>query len=318
MKAKIIDYIRESIINAVASSKLVRKFQKSPSPAWTVWLADMLIVLCATLLIATMHGMSVDGHSGFFYSLPVKAIIITAVYSLTSWIYGTYRYVVRLSAITDVLRTVKLIVTSSLLLVVIDIVGELATGVRYFSFWNIVTIAVVSFSLMIVMRLSIKYLYAKLSSRGLTRTPVVILGTNLNSIHVAAALQNEILGQYEPVAFLAINPESRDKINGIKVLAYDQDHIKEVFEKAHASTLLFTTGQLEVVRTHYADIFLNAGIKLLVSKTVSEMNEEGASGKASSMSANVRNIHIEDLLERGSPYVPTIRAPGKCLRARLL
>jgi len=298
MKAEIINYIRERVVNAIATSKLVRNFQKSPSPAWTVWLADLLIVMCSTLLIATMHGMSVDGHSGFFYSLPVKTVIIAAVYSLTSWIYGTYRYIVRLSAISDVMRITKLIITSSLILVMVDVVGELATGIRYFSFWNIAVIAVVSFSLMIVMRLAIKYLYAKLTSRGLTRTPVVILGTNLNSIHVATALQNEIMGQYEPVAFLALNSESRSKISGIKVFEFDRDRIKQIFEKAHSSTLLFTTGQLDVVRTHYADIFLNAGIKLLVSKTVSEMDGENAGKKTASASSNVRNIHIEDLLER--------------------
>ncbi len=298
MKAEIINYIREHIINAIATSKEVRNFQKSPSPVWTVWLADLIIVMCATLLIATMHGSSVDGHSGFFYSFPVKALIIVVVFAITSRIYETYRYIVRLSAISDVMRITKLIFTAGMILVMINVAGELATGIRYFSYWNIATMSVMSFSLMIVMRLAIKYLYARLSSRGLTRTPVVILGTNLNSIHVATVLQDEITGQYEPVAFLALNSESRTKIGGIQVFRFDSDRIKQIFEKARSSTLLFTTGQLEAVRTHYADIFLNAGIKLLVSKAVSEMDRENTGGKPSSASANVRNIHIEDLLER--------------------
>lgn len=298
MKEQIINYIKEKVVTGIASSKLMRRFQMSPSPAWTVWLTDLLIVIGATLITALMHGMSVDGHHGFFFSLPMQVAVVALVYAFTSWYYGTYRYVVRLSAITDVLRTVKLIVTSSLILVAFDFIGEVIFDVRYLSLWNIATIGVIGFSLMILLRLLIKYLYASLMARGLSRTRVVILGTNLNSIQLATALQNEILGQYEPVAYLSLNPTTTSKIGGIPVYEYDKDNVVEVFDKARASTLLFNTGQFEVVRDHYADAILNAGIKLMVSKLVSEIDVDAANGADRSLSANVRNIRIEDLLER--------------------
>lgn len=307
MKAKIINYIKKKVVDTVLTSRAVRRFQNSPSPAWTVWLADMIIVILGTLITALMHGMTVDGQEGFLYSLPVQIFIIATVYSLTSWIYATYRYVVRLSAITDVLRTVKLIVTSSLILIVLDVAYEMVNGIRYFSLWNIVTIGVFSFSLMILMRLFIKYFYASLTARGLARTRVAILGTSLNSIHLATALQNEILGQYEPVAYISLNSDERTKIGGIPVYQYDKDRLKEIFDKLQAQTVIFNTGQFEVVRSHYADAFLNAGIKLLVSKIVTEMDARKQNVTDQSTSANVRNIRIEDLLERDTIHTDNPR-----------
>lgn len=285
-------------MSTMARTRVVRRFQKSPSPAWVVWLADMFIVVGGTIITALMHGMTVDGHSGFLYSLPVKTVIFAAVYSFTSWIFGSYRYVVRLSVFIDVLRLVKLIITSSLILLFADIVGEIATGMRYFRIWNIFNVAVMSFSLMVLMRLFIKVFYASLIARGLTRTRVVILGTSLNSIHLATAFEEEISGQYEPVAYLALSPGAPAKIGGIPVYTYDKDRLKEIFDEVHSGVVLFNTGQLDVVREHYADTFMNLGIKLLISKLVSEMDKDDSAGGRQSMSAGVRNIHIEDLLER--------------------
>jgi len=270
-----------------------------------VWLADIIIVLFSYLLTYTHNGVA--PHPDYvIFSVPVKISVVIATYGLADILTHNHRYVVRLSAFSDVARLIRYHIGVSMFLLILSIVCEIVTGVRYFMLWNIFTLGICSFSLMTIMRLSIKSLYTVIQGSGANRCPVIVLGTSLNSLMLASALKDEINGKYEPVALLSLNVSTKATINGLPVVNYDKTRIKAFFRKYGAETLIFSSSQLEIIRQQLADDFLANSIRLIMFNSVEEFNSNH--NATDNLSAHVEDIKIEDLLGRepintGSPMV---------------
>ena len=219
------------------------------------------------------------------------------VYGILSFVLGTSRYIIRLSVIEDTYKLVLLVGAASLTLSLASLVTYFTHGFAYFNFWNIFVIGVMSFTLMLLMRLSIKYLYIQLSGVAEHKTRVIVLGSAINSFFLASALKSEFEGKFEPVALLSLAPRNIDAtVNGIPVVPYDPDTVAEVFEYYKCNTLLFLSTQLELMRSGTADVFLSNRIKLLMLNQVEEFDVNAKSMPA--LSTHVHDIRIEDLLGR--------------------
>ncbi|MDE6121501.1 MAG: polysaccharide biosynthesis protein [Muribaculaceae bacterium] len=210
---------------------------------------------------------------------------------------GTSRYIIRLSVIEDTYRLVQLVVSATLVLGIISVVTGFITGYPYFAFWNIFIIAVMSFSLMLLMRLSIKYLYISVAGAEQHKQRVIVLGSAINSFFLASALKSEFEGRFDPVALLSLSTRPIDStVNGIPVVIFDPEKVKEVFEYYQCDTLLFLSTQLELMRSGTADVFLQNHIKLLMLNQVEEFDLN--SKEMPALSSHVHDIRIEDLLGR--------------------
>ena len=157
--------MKQKIFRGIYNSSLIKKFLASPSPSWLVWAADTAIVLLACLL-TVVFGSGKTSYPSIFFAIPVKVTVCVAIYAAINTLFATYRYVVRLSSLIDVARTIKLILASSLVMALISLTTWSATGVSYISFWNIFVIGVIAFSMMTLMRLFIKSIYSFLMQPG--------------------------------------------------------------------------------------------------------------------------------------------------------
>ncbi|MDE6197015.1 MAG: polysaccharide biosynthesis protein [Muribaculaceae bacterium] len=261
-----------------------------------VFLADLLLIgfSCALTLAFGMHNTYGDS---FIYTPLSRAIVEFVVYAVLTLALGTSRYIIRLSVIEDTYRLVMLIVAASALLSMVSLVTFVTLGFFYFSFWNIFIIGVMSFTLMLLMRLSIKYLYITMAGVGQKKKRIIVLGSAINSFFLASALKSEFEGRYDPVALLSLASKNSDQtVNGIPVVAYDPNTVKEVFEFYKCDTLLFLSTQLELMRSGTADIFLQHRIKLLMLNQVEEFDTNSKS--MPNLSTHVHDIRIEDLLGR--------------------
>ncbi|MDE6526603.1 MAG: polysaccharide biosynthesis protein, partial [Muribaculaceae bacterium] len=275
---------------------LVRGFVAKPMPKWMVYLADMVIVAFCCIITLTF-GIRNDNGSEWIYSPAARAIFEFAVYGLLSFVLGTSRYIIRLSVIEDTYKLVLLVGSASLVLSLGSLVTYFTLGFSYFNFWNIFVIGVMSFTLMLLMRLAIKYIYIQLSGVAKHRTRVIVLGSAINSFFLASALKNEFEGGFNPVALLSLAPRNIDAtVNGIPVVPFNADTVAEVFELYRCDTLLFLSTQLELMRSGTADVFLKNGIKLLMLNQVEEFDVNSKSMPA--LSSHVHDIRIEDLLGR--------------------
>lgn len=237
------------------------------------------------------------GYGSPFDSVWVKAFIAFLVYAGMTVTLGTSRYIIRLSVIEDTYRLVQLIVTSSLILLLISFGVYFVKGSFYFGFWNIFVLAVMIFSMMLLMRMGIKYLYLTLSGSERKRTRVIVLGSAINSFFLASALKSEFEGQFNPVALLNLGTrETQTVVNGIPVIPFRKEEVKEIFDYYKCHTLLFLSTQLELMRSGIADVFLQNNIKLLMLNQVEEFDVN--SKEMPAISSHVHDIRIEDLLGR--------------------
>lgn len=284
--------------NKLAESTLLKSVVHTPSPRWVILLIDMIIVAISCMLTFTF---SFTPHQHVAHNWPTTPLSITAVvllvYFISCKVMRTNEYIIRLSMIVDLYRLTLMVAVASFVLFVISLIVNTVTGLIYIRVWNIFLIGMLSFTMMMVVRLVVKFLYAVVANDGKQRERVIILGSSINSFAIANALRNEDNGRFLPVALLSLNDHIGDyKIENIPVVRYNKDTIKEVFDKYKCSTFIFLSGQQEFVRTVLADVLLDNNIKILKLNQVEEIDVKDEA--APTLSPHVQSIKIEDLLNR--------------------
>ena len=288
--------MKKKLLKALANSRLVRNFIDRPSPKWMVFVAD-LVVIAFSCICTYAIGSYDEPTNGFFDTALVHSTIIFLVYALLALVLGTSKYIIRLSVIEDTYRLVLLVLSASALLAVLSLASMATAGYAYFSFRAIFVTAVIVFSLMLLMRLAVKYLYISMAGITQTKKRVIVLGSAINSFFLASALKSEFEGRFDPVALMSLSAKNIDStVNGIPVVPYDPEEIKEIFRYYKCDTLLFLSTQMQIMRDGVADIFLKNGIKLLMLNQVEEFDLNSKTMPA--LSTHVHNINIEDLLGR--------------------
>lgn len=290
--------MRDRIIEKISHNLLINRFMSAPSPRWLVLGVDLLLVALSCLVTYTFNPDSNYQTFGPWDTPLTRGAIVFAVYMALMPLVHTYRYIVRLSMVEDMYRIVVLVTASSIFLALISGTCYAATGLRYFDLWNIFVIGLMAFSSLMLVRLAIKYFYRQLSSVEKRRKRVILLGSTVNSFAVATQLNAEVDGSFKVVALLTLSPEVNSKyINDIPVFRYDPASVGDLFKRYNCKRLIFSAMQLKFIRGGAADVFLKNNIQLLMYSGV-EKFDNSADNASTNVSANVRDIHIEDLLGR--------------------
>lgn len=290
--------MRDRIIEKISHNLLINRFMSAPSPRWLVLGVDLLLVALSCLVTYTFNPDSNYQTFGPWDTPLTRGAIVFAVYMALMPLVHTYRYIVRLSMVEDMYRIVVLVTASSIFLALISGTCYAATGLRYFDLWNIFVIGLMAFSSLMLVRLAIKYFYRQLSSVEKRRKRVILLGSTVNSFAVATQLNAEVDGSFKVVALLTLSPEVNSKyINDIPVFRYDPASVGDLFKRYNCKRLIFPAMQLKFIRGGAADVFLKNNIQLLMYSGV-EKFDNSADNASTNVSANVRDIHIEDLLGR--------------------
>ena len=288
----------EKLINKILELRIFRAFKVRTTPRWIILLLDMLIVM--TSYVATVVAGIYSQHTVTApLSILYNGFIVFMVYFLVTYVSKSYTWVIRMSVIEDLYRVFMVIAVSTLLLVVLNAGRLVLFGVVFLKFWDILVIGAVSFSMMMIERLCIKYLYMRMNSATEGRKRVLVLGTSFGSVFLANALKGEICGKYLPVGLLSIKPnEERDEINGLKVYIYDPTRMNELFEKNDIDALIFDSKSDNLMNSGFADYFIKNDIPLLTMNKVAEFEQNGNKDEKTGISTYVKEVQIEDLLGR--------------------
>lgn len=268
----------------------------TPMPKWVVLLVD---IVCVGISLGVVQ-LGTEAFGGVTQPWPympwVKVAVCLVFYLLSMLVFRTYVNIVRLSVIEDTYRIVKMVVFATILLLCVVIVTRNATPHQYISYWTVFEIAAFTFTLMLMTRLLIKYFFSVYSHMRRVRQRVVVLGATMPSYMVANALLGEVDGQYMPVALMSLNRQDSDKtVNTLPVIVFDPATVEETFRRLDCDILIFRRAQIEKIRGDVGDVFIRAGIKMLMVNAIEEVD---LSAEAAPMSSHVRDIKIEDLLGR--------------------
>ncbi len=290
----------ELFINKLLDLRIFRAFKVRTTPRWIILLLDMLIVLAC--FIATVVADMYSLHSVLpSQTILLNAAIVLVVYFAITYLSKSYTCVIRLWVIEDLYRIFMLIVISTLVLIGFNVVKLAVTGSPFMKFWDILIIGALSFSMMMIERLCIKYLYMRMTSATEGRKRVLVLGTSFSSVFLANALKGEIGGKYLPVGLLSIKagPENSE-INGFKVYRFDPTKMTDLFVENNIDALIFDSKSTNLMSSGFADFFIKNDIALLAMNKVAEFEQAGGEkeNENNGISTYIKEVQIEDLLGR--------------------
>lgn len=297
--------MKKRILHYISETNLVRQFANTPSPRWILYTVDLIIVMFTALFLWMIPESNFSSEPS---AIPTAYLVIVGSYALMNLVTGSYRCVVRFSVTEDMFKAFWFVTLSTALVCILSLVYSLGTTAHKMlvELMPIVVIGCVSLSLMMLVRISVKYLYNVLASVREPKEPVIVLGTAINSLALATTLRNEIGGHYKPVALLAINDKAKtERINGIPVEKYNPDMIADLFDRYNSKTLIFLQNHLELMRSGFADNFIQNHIALRVLNQIDEFDANPNTDEAN-ISGHVRDVKIEDLL--GRPIIKTDNA----------
>lgn len=304
--------MHRKLIYRIANSPLLSGFINTPSPQWLVFSVDLVTVILASWLTLHFNVNSTPEETSLFFSLWAKVGVITAIYALVMLITAPYRSIVRLSTFMDTYRVAITVMMASVIIAILEYVFNWTGTERYIGLWSIFVLGVITFALLVSMRLLIKYVFSNVVPEN-SRKRVVVLGSAINSFALASALLSEADGRFDPVLMLSIADRGKETtVNGIPIKHYNPDTVAKIFAEFKADTLLFLSTQIEFMRHGAADVFLNNHIKLLMLNQIEEfdLKEDGTSPN---LSPHVQDIKIEDLLGR-EPIVTNNPAIASSIR----
>ena len=260
---------------------------------------DMVIVLISYAATVIADTYSLHIVTGPLNVLFVAAIVI-GVYFVVSYISKSYTCVIRLSVIEDLYRIFIAVIIASVILCVINALWLVFAHAELIKFWNILVIGALSFSMMMIERLCIKYLYMRMNNATEGRKRVLVLGTTFNSVFLANALKGEIGGKYLPVGLLSIKSNNTNsEINGLKIYHFDPKTTSDEFAKNGIVGLIYDAKSNNLMSSGFADYFIKNDIALLAMNKVAEFEQDDPKGQSEKgISTYIKEVQIEDLLGR--------------------
>lgn len=289
----------------------MRQLTNTPAPRWITYAVDLVIVLLTALFVFVFPETFFSPEPS---SVQTSYLLFVTSYALMNLVTGSYRCIVRFSVTEDTFRAFWCVLLSSALVLFVSELYSFFTSSHQMivGILPVAVIGAVSLSLMILVRLSVKYFYNLLSGMREPREPVIVLGSAINSLALANTLRNEVGGHYKPVALLSVNENVKlHRINGLPIEHFDKDRIADIFDRYNSHTLIFMQTHLEMMRSGFADNFIQNHIALRVINQVDEFDANTNTNEAS-ISGHVRNVKIEDLLGR-----PVIRTDKKVITTEL-
>ena len=261
-------------------------------PRWMVFLIDIIILVIS--LYASFYILNKITVLPHFLPVPWKYAIIIGINLTLMYFFKTYAGIIRHSTFIDIQ---KIFWTSFLT------VGILL-GIKYSYYWTtqvklfytplLLLYFVISFTSLLVFRLIVKqgFYFAKHVKRSTERKRLLVLGISDHSVAIAGAILDNDNLPYEMVGFLTKRNDSKNaKILGMRILTQDK-LITKTKDQLGVDGVLILRERLEKAELEeWVNLFLEKDIEIFQAPIVEEFSNKR-------IEANIRNLQIEDLLNR--------------------
>ncbi len=261
-------------------------------PRWMVFLIDIIILVIS--LYASFYILNKITVLPHFLPVPWKYAIIIGINLTLMYFFKTYAGIIRHSTFIDIQ---KIFWTSFLtvgILLGIKYSYYWATKVKLFYTPLLLLYFVISFTSLLVFRLIVKqgFYFAKHVKRSTERKRLLVLGISDHSVAIAGAILDNDNLPYEMVGFLTKRNDSKNaKILGMRIITQDK-LITKTKDQLGVDGVLILRERLEKAELEeWVNLFLEKDIEIFQAPIVEEFSNKR-------IEANIRNLQIEDLLNR--------------------
>lgn len=263
-------------------------------PRWIVFCIDLSLLLVANFVTYIL----ISNLTLTFYDtleVPVRYGIIVVVNVIFFLLFRTYSGIIRHSSFVDGIKLFFSTSCSFSLLVLINYVTYFFIGKKIYLMPGLFVNYIVTFLLLFLFRIFVKKFFEilkfKQNDSGTLRA--VIYGSDANAIFVANALKAEIPSRFKLVAFINKSENKSAKtIHGLPILSL-RKKIPVLLRSMNAEAIILADKSLSITeKIAIVDLCLEFNFKVFTLPTITDWENQNE------ISKKVKNIQIEDLLER--------------------
>ena len=268
-------------------------FSKKYTPRWIVLIIDVFICVASTIIAYLLRFNFEIPENENVGELTQIVQLVVSVRLISFLIAGTYAGIVRYTGLRDARRILITITAGSLFVVATNLVCYYS-GITQ-AFIVPMSIVIIDFLttlfFMISLRFLVKSVFFEFKTTAKSKN-VIVYGTDRNAQAAKHAIEEDRDANFKVVAFVDdLSKKSNKKIDDLPI--YPIDNLESLITELDARHLLLAKPFQSVEKKHeIIELGLNNGITMLnVPKFESWINGELSSKQ-------IRNIKIEDLLER--------------------
>ncbi|RFS22074.1 polysaccharide biosynthesis protein [Chitinophaga silvatica] len=266
------------------------------TPSWLILLLDLGCSIVA-INLAFLLRLNFDVDALLDFPLTTIVVITGTVNVLLSLALRTYRGIVRFTGLTDIGRIAALNLMCGGLYLVIDYLIHPAADKPLFPVSVILINFFINSSLLLAYRLIVKWTFKYYNNfKAVNKTRAVIYYTGHSSLILRKAISDDPNSELRITAFLADTYNHAGKsLEGLPIYVFRKNEMYKLIKNAKASLLLIPDEHLPAAQLNElveACMSLNIRVQKII--PVSQWTE----GNHNNNSIELKDIHIEDLLER--------------------
>lgn len=264
-------------------------------PAWVVALIDAVIVVLSVFISGLLLDVKEQWFHFPFDAYSLRFICLTSILLISALrVFNVHRSVIRYSSFSDMMRILLAVLSSTVVLFVIDAVYKFNVGMDYIPKELIVIDACISYVLLFMFRMFVRWLFEKAYKAGINtelNTQVVIFGAGRTGTATANTLASASR-KYYIKGFIDDDPNLCGKtIMGQKI--YPREKQEFLIKYKDIDQLIIATNRISTERKNEIFELCHANkVKVLTVPPISTWTD----GKLSEN--QIKEIRIEDLLGR--------------------
>ena len=275
------------------SSKLGKALWKVQIPRWIVFLLDQSVVLFSYVLLIVLYRYIL--YRPIEEGIEVRLMLAVGIFSLMDLLTGVYKGAIRYSEIREMVRIFFYVFLSCTLLFSMSLILDSYMAVNPLSASWVCVFGLITFTLLFIMRIGIKYTYYYLGSLKSVKQRVMVFGCDSRSVMMVNMMKADVRSEYKPVGFIDSDSKHSGKLMmGVKVYPLDKiTDVAELFNDLGVDAIVLSDSNRDALKMTLLDQLLESNIKILLAEHPHDMSEAKEQGKLS-----IHNIQIEDLLDR--------------------
>ena len=261
-------------------------------PRWMVFLIDVSILFISLgIAFYILNKITVLPK---FLPIEWKYIIIIGTNILFMYLFKTFAGIIRHSTFIDIQKIFWSSFITVGCLLVLKYSTFWLTKIKLFYTPLLLLYFVISFTALLVFRLAVKqsFYFIKHVKASTQKKRIMVLGISDHSVAIAGAILDNDNLPYELVGFLTKRNDSKyAKILGLKILTQDKFVNKSKEQLGLEGVLLLKERLTKEELDEWVNILLDKDLEILQAPVVEKFSNK-------KIEANIRNLQIEDLLDR--------------------
>lgn len=264
-------------------------------PRWIILGLDVTIVVISGVVTINLlqEFQRFYINKNYFWSI---ILLLIGIHIVSFVYFKVYSGIVRHSSLTDAVRIFLSVFFSGIALVCINIFSTNVIELKFFSNHAIIINGAISFSFLLLFRIIVKKIFDQYIRKGddMKGMPAVIYGTDRNAVSIANALISESPRRFKIIGFIDRNCKTTSKrVLDLPIVTSMEDLSNAHPHKSLKALILADKTLNKAERNKLVDDCLELGVQVYNTPVVSE-----DSSKNVRITNNIKNIKIEDLLER--------------------